>query len=424
MLIQFNFSNYKSFRDDTALDMSATKITELSSHVITCGNEKILPIAAIFGPNASGKSNIHEAFRYMCTYVNRSFEYGGDIEKKGNQKFPAPTPFLMDVKSKNAASVFEVYYIDTADKYDRVYKYGFSVGKNGVEEEWLSSKAKTARTDFKEIFTRKGKTISMPEMTDTEKANLKKSLNNETLIVSLGSKLKIAKLKKVREWFLKNEFADFGRPIENFFLSEQIPHDFEDSKEIQEDVVKFFSAFDSSIIGFNVESSIEDDAETKKKVKIDAIHKMIGSNETVSIPLKKESAGTLKMFALYPLMKDVLGNGGILFIDELNARLHPLLVRLIIVNFVDKETNPNHAQLIFTSHDSWQLNNNSMRRDEVWFTEKTQEGLSTLYSLADFVDEDGDKIRKDENYEKNYLLGKYGAIPNLNKFDIEGGDDE
>ena len=95
-----------------------------------------------------------------------------------------------------------------------------------------------------------------------------------------------------------------------------------------------------------------------------------------------------------------------------------LLVRTFVITFLNSEINTNHAQLIFTSHDSWQLNGNMLRRDEIWFTEKDTDGVSTLYSLADFVDEDGTKIRKDENYERNYLLGKYGAIPSLKYFDM------
>lgn len=119
------------------------------------------------------------------------------------------------------------------------------------------------------------------------------------------------------------------------------------------------------------------------------------------------------MFALYPDLERVLNSGGVFFVDELNARLHPLLVRNIILTFLNPETNRNHAQLIFTTHDTWQLSNQLLRRDEIWFTEKDDAGVSTLYSLADFVDETGARIRKDESYEKNYLLGKYGADPSL-----------
>ena len=116
----------------------------------------------------------------------------------------------------------------------------------------------------------------------------------------------------------------------------------------------------------------------------------------------------------------MLSKGSVFFIDELNARLHPLLVRNFVLTFLNPEININHAQLIFTTHDTWQLSNQLLRRDEIWFTEKNKEGLSSLYSLADFLDEDGVKIRKDENYEKNYLVGKYGAIPVLKSIDILG----
>ena len=152
--------------------------------------------------------------------------------------------------------------------------------------------------------------------------------------------------------------------------------------------------------------------------KINSIHKKIDSDEVAEIPLGMESAGTLKMFALYPELQEVLQNGSVFFIDELNARLHPLLVRNFILIFLNPEVNVNHAQLIFTTHDTWQLSNQLLRRDEIWFTEKDTDGVSTLYSLADFISEDGTKIRKDESYEKNYLLGKYGAIPTLKTIDI------
>lgn len=152
--------------------------------------------------------------------------------------------------------------------------------------------------------------------------------------------------------------------------------------------------------------------------KINSLHKKIDSDEMAEIPLGMESAGTLKMFALYPKLQEVLRKGSVYFIDELNARLHPLLVRNFILIFLNPEVNVNHAQLVFTTHDTWQLSNQLLRRDEIWFTEKDSDGVSTLYSLADFVDEDGSKIRKDESYEKNYLLGKYGAIPTLKTIDL------
>jgi len=127
------------------------------------------------------------------------------------------------------------------------------------------------------------------------------------------------------------------------------------------------------------------------------------------------------MFSLYPELQEVLQKGSVFFVDELNARLHPLLVRNFILTFLNPELNKNHAQLVFTLHDVWQLSTKPvrlLRRDEIWFTEKDKAGVSSLYSLSDFVDEDGMKIRKDENYEINYLLGNYGAIPELKAIDV------
>ena len=420
MLLQFNFKNYKSFRDDTTLDLTATKISEFNNHVILIANERVLPVAAIFGANASGKSNVQEAFRYMATYVLQSLNYGGDesSSKKRKSEFFKPTPFLFDSDSRTAESSFEVYFIDSEENGAKTFNYGFTVNNNGVCEEWLNYKSKTSRGNYKKIFYRNGNELDLSGIPSKSQENIRVALEKETLIVSLGAKLKITKLKYIRDWFINNNFADFGKPIENFFLSQLIPDGFAEDENVRKNVVEYFASFDSSIIGFNVEVIKTDEDEENNHLRIDAIHKMIDSDQTASIPLQNESAGTLKMFALYPMLQDALSTGGILFIDELNARLHPLLVRTFIITFLNPEINTKNAQLIFTSHDSWQLNGNILRRDEIWFTEKDADGVSSLYSLADFVDENGTKIRKDENYERNYLLGKYGAIPSLKYFDM------
>ena len=355
----------------------------------------------------------------MSMYVINSLDYGDESDqKKKKSRFFKPTPFLFDSDSRTAESSFEVYFIDSEENGAKTYNYGFTVNSNGVCEEWLNYKSKTSRGDYKKIFYRNGNELDLSGIPSKSQENLRIALENETLIVSLGAKLKIAKLKYIRDWFINNDFADFGKPIENFFLSQLIPEGFAEDEKVRKNVVDYFASFDPSIIDFNVEVLKTDDDEENDHLKIDAIHKMIGSDQTASIPLQNESAGTLKMFALYPMLQDVLSTGGVLFIDELNARLHPLLVRTFIITFLNPEINTKNAQLIFTSHDSWQLNGNMLRRDEIWFAEKTLDGVSTLYSLADFVDEDGVKIRKDENYEKNYLLGKYGAIPSLKYFDM------
>lgn len=422
MLIQFNFKNFKSFRDEVSLDLSATKITEHEGHVAEIANDKLLKVAAIYGANASGKSNVYAAFEYMSYYVEESFNFGGEEEsrrREGNNYLKV-LPFLFDGNSREEETVFEVFYVDNSENSGKTYQYGFALERDEVVEEWLYSKAKTARGKYRTIFYRKkGEELEMNGFSKSHVENIKASLNKESLIVSLGSKLRIAKLKKVRDWFLSNEIIDFGDPAENFFRSRVLPEGFVDSREVQKNVVRYFSSFDEAIRDFQVEELPQDEEKDNgKSYRIDAVHKMAGSDGVASIPLKQESSGTLKMFALYPSLKGVLDNGGILFVDELNARLHPLLVRNIILTFLSPEINTQNAQLIFTTHDAWQYSNELLRRDEIWMVNKNREGVSELYSLAEFRDEDGNKVRRDEPLAKKYLTGSYGAIPALKPMDM------
>ncbi|MEG0361630.1 MAG: ATP/GTP-binding protein [Longicatena sp.] len=414
MLIQFKFKNFKSFRDDAILDLSATKISEYNDRVIEIGGEKILPVAAIFGANASGKSNIQQAFSYMVYYVMRSFAFGGDVdEKKNKSEFVHPTPFLFDHTSKDAPSTFEVYFnADEADK-NKQYNYGFSVDNCGVCEEWLNVCAKSSRRKYISVFyrNRDNNELDLSGLPKKAHDNIETALESETLIVSLGAKLKIDILKFIRDWFLKHDVTDFGNPLQNLLMSKFIPNGFDEDEIVRHNVIHYFSSFDESIIDFEVEKTKDENDEEYLNIK--TLHKAIGSDDKIAIPLREESAGTLKMFALYPALKEVMESGGVLFVDELNSRLHPLLLRNFLISFLDPKVNKNHAQIIFTTHDSWTLSNNLLRRDEIWFTQKDRNGISSLYSLADFTDDIGTKIRKDENYEKNYLLGKYGAIPEL-----------
>ena len=426
MLIQFNFSNYRSFKDEVNLDMEATRITEHPNHVAEVGKEKILKVAAIYGANASGKSNVFSAFDYMTEYVVNSFKFGGDssIKQSKANEYRKVSPFLFDSKSKNEPSTFEVFFVDNSNYKYKVFQYGFSLNSEEVLEEWLYTKAKTS-SSYKTIFYRKKGEETDYSGIKKNKDNIELALEKETLIVSLGAKLKIDILKTVREWFLKNEIVDFGNPGENFLRSRLLPYNFDNDREVQKKVVDYFSSFDESIKDFLI---IENDGESDEAEKegtsviIKTLHKMNDSDDMEALHLMEESSGTLKMFSLYPSIQSALELGSLLFIDEFNSRLHPLLVRSIIQLFENPKINKNNAQLIFTTHDVWQLSNDLLRRDEIWFSEKDENGASSLYSLVEFQDKDGEKIRKDESYGKNYVVGKYGAIPKLKAFDMFIGD--
>lgn len=417
MLIQFKFKNFKSFKDETILDLSATKVTEQPHHVITIGKEKILKTAAIYGANASGKTNVYDALGHMSYYVRRSFNFGGAKGTDMSESYIKPLSFLLDAASKDAPTLFEVYF--TLNNYNgKIYNYGFTVDNKGVCEEWLNYKAETGRKYFPILYRERGNEIEIPKIPKEYRDNLKISLQEETLVVSLGAKLKVPILESIYDWFNGLLFLNFGGSDLDYVNSKMFPPRFTKDPEVRKEVVAYISTFDHGIVDFNVEEVPGSEPNKLQIYSVDAIHRVNGSDETVNFPLVWESAGTRKMIVLYGPLQKVLKSGGVLFVDELNARLHPLLVRDFIITFLDEKTNPKNAQLIFTTHDTWQLSNDLLRRDEIWFTEKDESGASSMYSLVDFKGENKGTIRKDENYAKNYLLGKYGAIPELKKIDL------
>lgn len=407
MLIQFRFQNFKSFKDETILDLSAGKAQAHKNSVIEFGNSKLLPVAAIYGANASGKSNLLEAFNFMRTYVLESFGYGD--EKKKKQRY---TPFMSDTKDMQE-SLFEVYFVREESGTIKYYNYGFTLGTDGVVEEWYGKKPRTGR-EYRCLFYRNTATgeYDLQGLRPSDQDLIRLSLNKETLIVSLGAKLKMQSLKIIRDWFDSTSYISSYKSAETL----RFPADFLDDIKVRDNVVKFLATFDNSIVGFN-QNVISKRNNNIESVEIESVHRL-PNGETIEIPLTDESDGTLKMLSLYPVLHDVLNSGGILFIDELDARLHPLLCRNIIVTFSNQETNPYHAQIIFTTHDVWQIYNGLLRHDEIWFVNKNDKGMSTLYSLIQFRGMNGNKVRMEESIGKNYLLGKYSAIPVLHPIDM------
>ena len=410
MLIQFRFENYKSFKDDTILDMTAIDKTDNSSAIID-GNENILPVAVIFGANASGKSNILEALDFMAQYVINSFAFGSESRDDYILK---SKPFRFNSESIHQDSSFEVYFSMMVNGRYKQYNYGFVVGKDGVTEEWLNYKTKSSKK-FKRIFYRENEKVFFDKYVPKKSQdNIHIALEKETLVVSLGAKLKIAKFKEIRDWFMGICVTDFGNPYENVVLSSNLPKGFVENQSVREDVVNYLNTFDKSIVGLEIRD-IQQDEKNRKKIAIDAVH-ISENGDFGKIPLSEESSGTLKMFSLYPFLKNVLSEGGVLVVDELNSKLHPLLVRMIILMFKNKSINTNKAQLICSSHDIWQLSNDFLQRDEVWLVSKEKNGVSELTSLIDYDDDS-------KSIEKDYMLGNYGAIPELSANSLWGGND-
>ena len=422
MLLKFKFKNYKSFKDEVCLDLTATKITEFSERNFKVANIKVLPVASIFGANASGKSNVMEALKFMVDYIMFSLNFAG-AQVNPNLQLTAmkPIPFLFNDKLCIEGTTFELYFVVNTDTTEKIYQYGFVIKGNVVEEEWLNYKAKTSRESFKTIFYRSQIKNDENDFSGLDKdivKNIEVSMQKETLILTLGSKLKEKTLSEIFNWFNTIININFGNEIEThqlYAMTGMLRRLL--NNDVQKGITKYLASFDSNIKNVKAIEKEIDSITKQKIIDIYLTHDIEESNRTTDIPLKYESAGTQKMFHLYPYLDSVLTIGGILFLDELNSKLHPLLVRVIIQMFLNKDINKNCAQLVFTSHDVWQLKSDILRRDEIWFTEKNDKGISNLYSLSDFIDEDGEKIRKDEDYQKNYILGKYGAIPKLKGFE-------
>ncbi|MBQ7111967.1 MAG: ATP-binding protein [Thermoguttaceae bacterium] len=409
MLLQFTFQNFRSFRDEATLDLTAAELPEEADveRYVSVDGEKVLRAAAIYGANGGGKSNVVKAFQSMGWYVCNSHNFEDDGEHLQSRVFPRP--FLFDAVSKDVKTSFEVYFLVSGEP-GKTYNYGFTVGEDGVDEEWLNVK-NAPEDQFCQVFYRKGKSVDLDSFTKPTRDMLEITFRKETLVVSAGAKLNIDPLKVVRDFFKSSDVLSFGLPEENWVLSRTFPR-FERDEEREtffKGVAPFLQTFDPSIVATRYEI-----VKTEKKgtiINLFAAHKTAGSDELTFIPMTEESDGTQKMLALYRYLREVFDKGSLLFIDELNSRLHPLLQRSVLLSFLDPRQNPNGAQLVFTTHEPWLLDCHLLHRDEVWFAEKDKSGASTLYSLAEFQQDD-----QRPNYLENYLYGNYGAIPRLTAF--------
>ena len=414
MLLQFYFSNYRSFEGEGILDMRASGSNELSSHVRKSLNEKILPVTAIYGANASGKSSAFKAFLFMRHLVIFSLAFSEGEKENPFNKLKVDTFKFSENREK--PSEFEINYIDKKGKKELYYNYGFKIDNSGILEEYLAYNTKTGakrNEDYTYIFKReKNQKLYLDSSIEKFRENLEISLKDKTLLVSLGASLNIDKLIQVQEWFMNTRTIDFSNSFNNMLRENILPSKLSESEEIKKDLVNFINSFDDSIIDIEVEKISAIDENDNDNYRVFTIHKSDKETSTARISMNEESSGTKKMFSLYQTLLDALENGGVFFADELDIKLHPLLMRNILLTFTDKEKNPNNAQLIFTTHNTIYMDMDLLRRDEIWFVEKDN-GVSNLYSLDDITNEKGEKVRKDSNYEKHYLLGNYGAIPNL-----------
>lgn len=407
MLIRFSFKNFKSFKNENCLDMEATSLKEHEYNVAKIDNGEYLKVSAIYGANASGKTNVLQAFDYMKKRILVS-----DDSKKNS---PIDEENIYSFMINNDPIALEV---EILAKNNKIYKYGFEVLKDKIISEWLFEKRVNK---FYSIFERENNNVSMKPNKISELVNI----DERTLFLNIYSKIdrNNEDFSNVYDWFVNSTYLDLGNPNFERFINNRVSLKILSDENYKKELLKFIKTFDSGIEGIKTTpDSIEAVKNNNGIIDIEVIHK--GENgELKALPFYLESNGTRKMFHLFDFFIDALKNGMVLFVDELDAKLHPLLTRYIINLFHNSDTNKGNGQLIYSTHDTVNLNKETFRRDEIWFAEKDKDGISEIYALSDYILEDdknaGKKVRNDATYNKDYLTGRYGAIPVLEEFDID-----
>jgi AAA15 family ATPase/GTPase len=418
MLVRFRVENYRSLRDKIELSMAATSLTHDGPNPVLVEGipNGLLRVAAIYGANASGKSNVLKAINSFSAAVANS-------HKKWKPEGPIPVePFLLD-ESKEKPSLFEAEFVLA----DARYRYGFVIDRSVVREEWLYAFPSGRKIKKQEWFTREinrepifrfGRNLA------GENRVIEKITRPNSLFLSAAAQNNHQQLLPIYEWISKN-IELIGVQRRGFAPLTTMMCDNETTKEA---ILGLLSPADLGVTGIRVtEEEIPEDLKKVMKAVKDSLSKGGGfdleipqklphvellhtnrSGTEVALPMEDESDGTSSLFSLLGPVVHALATGGVLCVDELDASLHPLLSLEIVRMFVDPARNPKGAQLIFNTHDTNLLDEALLRRDEIWFTEKDSEGATHLYPLSDYTP------RKGENLKRGYLQGRFGAIPFLN----------
>ena len=388
MLCQFTVKNFKSIRDEVTFDMQAAAISEHEDRIIKDKDEELyLPVSAVYGPNGGGKSNVLEALHSLVTKVLRPLYATSNNEEIAiKMKKLVTEPFAFDEETRNEPTEFELFFRTAMAEY----RYELTVKKEVIE----GRKSALFERDEDEI-TLKGafaRLKTSDELSDTL-----------PLLSYLGitySKNEV--VQDVLDWFDEEiDFLNYGNPMQELRMA------ISKSEDVKRLMLQMIQELDLDIVDFRVEE--------KENDRIEVFTKHVVDEYEAELNLFDESSGTKKLFGLLPFIAKSLLRGTTLVIDELDAKIHPVLLKYLIMTFSNMEKNKKGAQLIFTSHDLSTMNSEVFRRDEIWFVAKGNRQNSKLYSLVEFKNKKGESVRKDAKFDKQYLEGKYGADPYLRK---------
>lgn len=391
MILEFCVTNYLSIKDELKLSFVASTLKENLSErndtiPLSDTGMSIVRSAVIYGANASGKSNVLKALDFYKRFIIDSFknsQAGESIEVEN---------FRLNSTTVNEPTTMEATFSDG----DTIYRYGFEVTDKAVCTEWLYQRVNRKRAKEVEVFYREDRNTTIhPKSSLLQELVNKKMVRDNALLLSTAAQFNDPKAVAILKWL--NDMQVLFCSEDDKLWQQAIKH--LDNEALRNRIVAFAKYAD---LGIESIAKIDNQIVSSHR-QYDNEGREI-NNVTFSFN-SNESEGTIKYFSLaYPII-DALDNGKRIVIDELDSKLHPLLVKKIITLFNSSETNPKGAQFLFTTHDTFLLSANLFRRDQVWFTQKDNFGATEAYSLAEY------KVRRTSPFEKDYLQGKYGATP-------------
>ena len=428
MLLYFKVKNYRSIRDEAILDMEAAGLQDSADSLLSFGKSEYLPAAAIYGKNGGGKSNLIRSMWLAVQFICNA-------QKTQTEDAPVPVkPFMLNDYSANEPTAFEFSYVYN----DVKYVYGFSATKDHIETEYLKSWPNNRE---KVIFTREKQSFTFPK--DNEKRHkelIKEAVGKNQLFFAISCTMNYSPCIDAMRWFreqiiFSRDFTDINRNLIEYKEDETMLkaivdaaktadvgiHDmrFEIDKEIinldSENVPDKIKGMMAALRAFN-EALHKNGNEAENSLSMGRLRSTTyhmgvsrtGEATPFELTLSDESDGTRRLMTLAPAVERTLAEGGVLVVDELEREMHLMLVEYVLNRYQNKKNNPKNAQIIFTTHETSLLNQEILRRDQIYFADKSHEdGVTKLYSLADF------NIRNDANIQKAYLLGKFGAIPSI-----------